>query len=97
MNRSWKLYVTNLCCDAWNLSPRRIQRVIEGLEFLIASDQLSDMSVAGVLSEMGMSDPAVTEAAHSIRTTIRDAERRGAAASTADPYDLGAELFHTSP
>jgi len=52
MDRSWKIYVADLCSDAWGLSSRRIQKVIEGIEVLIATDQLSDFALAGILSSV---------------------------------------------
>jgi len=76
MDRSWKVYVANLCGDAWDLSPHRIQRVIEGLDVLIATDQLSDMTVAEVLTGIGMRDPSVGPAAQCIRETIRSSASR---------------------
>jgi hypothetical protein len=83
MDRSWKVYVANLCGDAWNLNPHRTQRVIEGIDFLVASDQLTDMTVAEVLASIGMRDPGVSEAARSIRQTIRGSADHGSAISGA--------------
>ncbi len=70
MDVSWKIYVADLCADSWNLSSHRIQRVIEGIEVLIATDQLSDFSVAGLLTGVGMSASLAGAAAPSIRATI---------------------------
>jgi len=75
LNRSWQTYVAHLCSDAWGLNGVRSQKVIEELEVLIATDQLSDMSVAGVLSSVGMRDPGLGAAARSIRATIGDTRR----------------------
>jgi hypothetical protein len=70
MRRSWQTYVASLCNDAWDLSALRTQKLIEEIEVLIATDQLSELSVAGALSRIGMSDPIVGAAARSIRATI---------------------------
>ena len=70
MRRSWQTYVATLCNDAWDLSALRTQKVIEEIEVLIATDQLSELSVAGVLAGIGMRDPVVGAAARSIRATI---------------------------
>jgi hypothetical protein len=70
MSTSWKTSVAGLCSDAWDLSPIRTQRVIDELEVLIATDQLSDLAVAGVLLAVGMRDPNAGAAARSIRATI---------------------------
>lgn len=75
MNRSWQSYVTSLCGDAWGISARRSERIVEEIETLIATDQLSDVSVASVLSSVGMADPVLGEAARSIRATIGDTRR----------------------
>jgi hypothetical protein len=71
MNASWKNYVAGLCGDAWQLGPHRTRRVIEGIEVLIATDQLSDFSLAGVLSSVGVSEDFAGAAAAGIRATIR--------------------------
>jgi hypothetical protein len=72
LNRSWQSYVASLCSDAWGLGPHRSETIIEEIEVLIATDQLSDVAVAGVLSRVGMVDPVVGAAARSIRATIGD-------------------------
>ena len=71
MNTAWKNYVADLCYNGWDLNPFRTQKVIEAIEVLIATDQLSDFALAGVLSSVGMSDAFAGEAAESIRRTIR--------------------------
>lgn len=75
MNSSWQTCVADLCRNTWNLGPRRAQRVIEGIEVLIATDQLSDFALAGVLSGVGMKDPVAGAAARAIRDTIGDTRR----------------------
>jgi hypothetical protein len=70
MSRSWQSYVEGLCSDAWNMSPRRIRRVIEGIDVLITTEQLSDVAVADVLSGAGVPQPVLSDAARSIRVTI---------------------------
>lgn len=75
MDRSWKIYVADLCSEAWGLSSRRIQRVIEGIEVLIVTDQLSDFSLAGLLSSVGMSPSRASAAAPSIRAAIGGGSR----------------------
>ena len=71
MDASWKTYVENLCSDAWALGPFSTKKVIEGIEVLIATDQLSDFSLVGVLSSVGVQDSYAGAAAPSIRHTIR--------------------------
>lgn len=71
MKTAWKTYVADLCYDAWELSPHRTQKLIEDIEVLITTDQLSDFALAGVLSSVGMSQSFAGAAAESIRATIR--------------------------
>lgn len=75
MNRSWQSYVASLCSDAWGMTTAGSDEVIEEIEVLIATDQLSDLAVAGVLSGVGLADAMVGEAARSIRATIGDTRR----------------------
>jgi len=75
MNPSWKSRVQRLCYDDWDLGPLRTRRVVEEIEFLIATDQLSELALAGVLSTVGMSDPSAGAAARSIRETLGDTAR----------------------
>lgn len=70
MTRSWEVDVAKLCTGAWDLSPHRTRKVIEELQVLISTDQLSDMAVAGVLSTCGMGEPTASTAARSIRIVI---------------------------
>jgi hypothetical protein len=79
MNRAWRMSVARLCRDAWKLNPHRIRRVVDEIEVLIATDQLSEFSVAGVLDTVGLRGPAASEAARSIRAAI------GSATSAAGP------------
>jgi hypothetical protein len=81
VNRSWQTYVANLCSDAWGLSALRSKKVVEEIEVLIATDQLSDASVAGVLARVGVVDTVVGAAARSIRITIGDGATAGVYAS----------------
>jgi len=83
MSRSWKGYVSKLCNDRWQLSPHRTQRVVDDIEFLIATDQLSEVTVTGVLTTVGMRDPWASNAAKSIQATIRDCSRAAVGPSAA--------------
>lgn len=94
MDRSWKIYVADLCADSWDLSSRRIQRVIEGIEVLIATDQLSDFAVAGLLSGVGMSTSLAAAAAPSIRATIGRGARPTAEHSAQSWSRLDWEMPH---
>jgi hypothetical protein len=66
--------------------------VIEEIEVLIATDQLSELSVAGVLSRVGMMDPIVGAAARSIRATIGDTCRPARQAPARYASGRGSEL-----
>jgi hypothetical protein len=92
VNRSWQTYVANLCHDAWGLSALRSTKVIEEIEVLITTDQLSDLSVASVLSSVGMADPILGEAARSIRATIGDTRRPARQASAPYAHGQGSQL-----
>jgi len=97
MDRSWKIYVADLCSDAWGLSSRRIQKVIEGIEVLIATDQLSDFALAGILSSVGMSQSLAAAAAPSIRATIGGGARRVAEPPVPAWPRLDSEMPHPGP
>jgi hypothetical protein len=34
----WEDHVVTMCCDAWELGPDVTEKVIEGLEFLVAAN-----------------------------------------------------------
>jgi hypothetical protein len=67
----WKGYVETMCVDAWEFGPQMTRKVIEGLEFLVVSDQVSDFTVADVLCRLGVSIPEADMAAPGIRATIK--------------------------
>lgn len=92
MNAAWKTYVADLCGDTWNLNPRRIRTVIEGIEVLIATDQLSDFALVGILSGVGMREPTAGKAARSIRATIGRPARRVAEPSASAWLEAPAAL-----
>lgn len=92
MNRSWKPYVASMCNDAWSLDAASALRVIKGLEVLIATDQISDFAVAGVLSGVGVSESYASEAAPSIRATINKSLTPAAIARTRRPLPEAGRL-----
>jgi hypothetical protein len=67
----WKRHVTMMCGDAWELGPLVTEKVIQGLEFLVAADQVSDFTVADVLCRVGVGDADADMAAPGIRATIQ--------------------------
>lgn len=67
----WRGYVATMCTDAWEFGPQMTQKVIEGLEFLVASDQVSDFTVADVLCRVGVEGAEADMAAPGIRATIK--------------------------
>ena len=73
MRTSWKSSVADLCSVELHLSPVRTLHVIEQIEVLIATDQLTELAVTGVLVGVGMRDPNACAAARSIRATISHA------------------------
>lgn len=100
MNSSWKSSVEGLCSDSWGLNPRRTQQVIEELGFLMAADQLSEVSIAGVLATVGLGDPAAGPAARSIRAAIGDTGRSGDGdrrVATSTSPRRGPEMWHPRP
>ena len=60
-----------MCSDAWQLGPFVTEKVIEGLEFLVASDTVSDFTVAEVLCHVGVDGAEAEMAAPGIRATIK--------------------------
>lgn len=70
MSRSWQIDVAKLCSGTWDLGPHRTRKVIEELQVLISTDQLSDMAVVGVLTTVGLGDATASAAARSIRGAI---------------------------
>jgi hypothetical protein len=73
MKTSWKTSVADLCSRELRLGPIRTLRVIEQIEVLIATDQVTELAVTGVLVDVGMKDPNAGAAARSIRSTISHA------------------------
>jgi hypothetical protein len=67
----WEPYVATMCRDAWGLGPRVTKKVIEGLEFLVVADQVSDFTVAEVLRRVGVDGSEADTAAAGIRATIK--------------------------
>ena len=67
----WERHVVTMCSDAWQLGPHVTRKVIEGLEFLVASDSVSDFTVAEVLCAVGVDGPEAEMAAPGIRSTIK--------------------------
>jgi len=67
----WRGYVATMCVDAWEFGPQMTEKVIESLEFLVASDQVSDFTVADVLCRVGVNGPEADMAAPGIRATIK--------------------------
>jgi len=67
----WRGYVRTMCHDGWMFGPQVTQKVIEGLEFLVASDQVSDFTVAEVLLGVGVKNSEADMAAPGIRETIK--------------------------
>ena len=69
--RVWEPYVATMCSDAWELGPLVTRKVIEGLEFLVAADQVSDFTVAEILLGVGVDGAEADMAAPGIRATIK--------------------------
>lgn len=69
----WRGFVRTMCHDGWAFGPQDTQKVIDGLEFLVASDQVSDFTVADVLLSVGVRDAEADMAAPRIRRTIKRA------------------------
>ena len=67
----WRGYVRTMCSDGWAFGPQVTQKVIDGLEFLVASDQVSDFTVAEVLLGVGVQSSEADMAAPGIRKTIK--------------------------
>jgi hypothetical protein len=67
----WRGYVRTMCHDGWAFGPQVTQRVIEGIEFLVASDQVSDFAVAEVLLGHGVKSTEADQAAPRIHKTIK--------------------------
>jgi len=67
----WERHVVTMCSDAWQLGPHVTRKVVEGLEFLVASDSVSDFTVAEVLSGVGVNGAEAEMAAPGIRATIK--------------------------
>ncbi|MDH3206362.1 MAG: hypothetical protein OEO79_07110 [Gemmatimonadota bacterium] len=72
MSRSeWERHVVTMCSDAWQLGPYVTKKVVEGLEFLVVSDSVSDFTVAEVLCGVGVDGAEAEMAAPGIRATIK--------------------------
>jgi len=69
--REWERYVATMCSDAWELGPLVTRKVIDALEFLVAADQVSDLTVAEVLLQVGVDGAEAEMAAPGIRATIK--------------------------
>jgi hypothetical protein len=67
----WRRYVATLCGDAWELTPDATAQIMEGIERLIASEQVTDSAVARVLREAGVRSTALDLTALSIRVVVR--------------------------
>ena len=67
----WERYVATMCSDAWELGPQVTRKVIDGLAFLVASDQVNDLTVAEVLVRVGVNGAEADMAAPGIRATIK--------------------------
>ena len=67
----WRDYVRSMCNDGWAFGPQVTKKVIEGLEFLVASDQVSDFTVSEVLLGVGVRSNEADMAAPGIRKTIK--------------------------
>lgn len=51
---SWEQYVARLCLDAWSLDPAVLIKVMSDIESLVASGQVTDLSVTTVLLMAGV-------------------------------------------
>lgn len=71
--REWERHVATLCREAWQLGPFVTRKVIAGLEFLEALDQVSDFSVAEVLLHVGVDGAEADSAAPGIRARMKRA------------------------
>ena len=67
----WERRVRTMCSGAWQLGPYTTEKIIEGLEFLVAADQVSDFTVAEVLCRAGVDGAEADLAAPRIRATIK--------------------------
>lgn len=70
---SWEEYVARLCLDAWSLDPDALVRVMSGIESLIASGEVTELSVATVLRMSGIprseAEVAATTICQALATT----------------------------
>jgi len=70
-SEQWRGQVRTLCNDGWKLGPFTTKKVIEGLEFLVASDQVTDFKVAEVLCGVGVQSSEADRVAPGISKTIK--------------------------
>ena len=68
---SWRGYVSRLGRSAWHLDAATAERLVENIELLLDTDELSDATLRDVLLGVGVGEREADSAAAWIRGVIR--------------------------